>query len=95
MKFIGATDWFVRFPFIIEGIIVGVISAAISFGVMWGAYSLVSNSVENMLRNFNNITTIIKPIWVVAPIMAQSFLGFGIFIGGLGSYLSVRKHLKV
>ena len=95
MMYVGATRWFVRWPFIIEGIVIGLTGAIISFFVMWYAYGVVAAKIAELFYKFNSLNTIITPVWQFAPMMAISFACFGILIGGFGSFVSVRKHLHV
>ncbi len=91
MKFVGATDWFIRWPFIIEGIAIGIIGSVISIGVIIGGYSLLFNIVNSL----NIMFFTIKPLGELLAIIIGSSLGLGVVLGGLGSLISVRKHLNV
>jgi len=95
MMYVGATRWFVRWPFIIEGMMIGFVGALISFGVMWYIYGLATSKVEGILNKFNDITAIITPITKFAATMGIWFVVIGVLIGGVGSLVSVRKHLSV
>ena len=91
MKFVGATDWFIRWPFIIEGIFIGIIGAGISIGLIIGGYSLLEGVVESL-----NIALFkIKPLSELMAVFIASSLGLGAILGGIGSFISVRKHLNV
>lgn len=91
MKYIGATDRFIRIPFIIEGVLIGFIGAIISFAVVsWGyvvIYSKISNSYFDVVE--------LIPYINLAPIIAVAFIVFGCLIGIVGSAISMRKYLKV
>lgn len=90
MKFVGATDWFIRVPFIIEGVILGVIAGAIALLLQYIIYTKLIAGVINLL----SITTPIsysRELGVIVP----GFLISGILVGALGSLMSVRKYLKV
>ena len=91
MKFVGATDWFIRWPFIIEGIIIGLFGAVVT-------YILVSCGYQGflgMLSGLNISFVTFKPFGDLALMLAGTFLLMGVVLGGLGSLMSVRKHLKV
>ena len=88
MKLIGATDFFVRVPFVIEGIILGIIGAVIPMAVLYGLYNQVINYVMTKFLQFLDV-------WHVFRILLPVGLGLGIGIGFFGSILSVRKHLRV
>lgn len=88
MKYIGATDWFVRWPFIIEGMILGAISAVLSFLVVWVIYI-------RLYAGFNFQLFKLVPYNDMAVLVLCAFLIVGIVIGSIGSAISIRKHLKV
>ncbi len=94
MKFIGATNWFIRWPFMVEGIVIGLIAAIFSFGIVYGGYYYISASFNSMLGNglagMKLIDTIQMMQWV-----AVSSVVLGVFSGITGSVISVRKHMKV
>ena len=91
MKFVGATDWFIRWPFIIEGIFIGLIGAGVSIGLVIGGYSLLIGIVNTL--NIGFIT--MKPLSEIVTLIVCSSLGLGAVLGGIGSFISVRKHLNV
>ncbi len=91
MKYVGATDWFIRWPFIIEGIILGVIGALISVIILNVAYSmLVGRLSQEVLFGFSLVGT--SYIW---KYVIWEFIICGVVIGALGSIISMRKFLKV
>ena len=94
MKLIGATNGFVRAPFIIEGLLIGLIGAAIPLVVLYFMYNKV---VEYILTRFNMLTDIIKFMNVnqVFEILIPVGLILGMGIGFFGSFVTIRKHLKV
>ena len=88
MKYVGATDWFIRWPFVIEGIIIGIYAALICFIIMWISYLGIRANVT--------ITTFqLLPFSAVWGSLAISFAAVGVVIGSLGSIFSIRRHLKV
>ncbi len=97
MKYVGATDGFIRFPFMVEGVILGIISAALAFLLIWGGYEALYRSLQNdMTVSF--LASALKstlPFKEVALQLGLSFLGAGILTGAFGSVISVRNHLKV
>lgn len=94
MKYIGATDSFVRSPFVLEGIILGIIGAAIPLTIL---YFLYSSTVNYILTKFNVLTGIVDfiPVGEIYQILIPISLALGIGIGFVGSFLTTRKHLKV
>ncbi|MBQ4515193.1 MAG: permease-like cell division protein FtsX [Clostridia bacterium] len=91
MKFVGATDWFIRWPFIIEGIIIGLIGAIISFIVVAYGYQGILGLIGALDISFVKF----KPFSSVVLPLIGAFIALGVVLGGLGSLISVRKHLKV
>ncbi|WP_346889973.1 permease-like cell division protein FtsX [Clostridium sp. UBA1056] len=91
MKYVGATDWFIRWPFIIEGVVLGIIGAFISVLALGTIYAImISNLSTDALLGFNLVE--ISYIWKV---VIWELSGCGVFIGAIGSILSMRKFLKV
>lgn len=94
MKYIGATDFFVRAPFVIEGIIIGLIGAAIPLLLIYSLYNYALEYVVerfSVLSNFMNFLTSEELFGVLTPVS----LIVGVGIGFLGSITTVRKHLHV
>lgn len=92
MKLVGATDWFIRWPFLIEGALIGFVGSIIPSVVLWFLYNSVYTSAESFLSG--TYMSLIEP----SPFMFQLILGLsaiGIVIGSLGSALSIRRFLKV
>ena len=93
MKYVGATDSFIRWPFVIEGIIIGIVAALLSILVLGIAYSLITNAAANSiistmgikLLSFTDMTTLLVIVYMV----------LGIGIGALGSSISMRKYSQV
>lgn len=91
MKFVGATDWFIRWPFIIEGILIGIVGSCLSVGVILVCYHFLLGVVQNLDIMFIQIL----PFMEILPIVLWSSFGLGALLGGVGSFISVRKHLNV
>ena len=91
MKYIGATDRFIRTPFIMEGVMIGSLGAILAFGLISWAYILLSKVMATSKIGAIEIVSYAN----VAPILGVLFLFFGCFIGILGSVISMRKYLKV
>ncbi|WP_040197675.1 permease-like cell division protein FtsX [Candidatus Soleaferrea massiliensis] len=96
MKYVGATDSFIRLPFIAEGIILGLISAIVSFFILWGAYNwlmswLIANPQSWLQSAYGSFVPFTQMAW---PLFGGFALG-GSLIGVLGSFVFVRKHLRV
>lgn len=92
MKMCGATNSFVRWPFVFEGLILGLIGALIAFCVEWGIYALVCKAIVD--ANALSFIAVI-PFQNMAWNVLGSFLLAGALIGGVGSALAIRKFLQV
>ncbi|MCM1123530.1 MAG: permease-like cell division protein FtsX [Eubacterium sp.] len=94
MKYIGATDFFVRSPFVIEGMLIGLIGAAIPLGIIYGMYNVV---MEYVMTRFTALATLLHFLTVeqIFAVLTPVSLGIGVGIGFLGSVATVRKHLRV
>ncbi len=94
MKYIGATDYFVRAPFVIEGMLIGAIGALIPLGIIYLLYNKVIEYIE---QRFSILTTILAflPVDAIFKTLLPLSLLIGIGIGFLGSITTVRKHLRV
>ena len=94
MKYIGAKDFVVRSPFVIEGLIIGIFGAAIPLTLL---YFLYDKAVEYIMTRFSILQNIIDflPVGTVYRVLLPIGLVMGIGIGFLGSFFTVRKHLKV
>ena len=96
MKFVGATNGFIRLPFIVEGVIIGTIGAVITFGVLSGGYYyLLTYMAANATGWLAMVSGVLIPYADIWWIMLVAFLGFGWFIGAVGSAISMKRYLKV
>ena len=94
MKVIGATDYFVRAPFIVEGILIGLIGAAIPLIILHAMYGRIIEYVANRFGFLNNLLTVL-PVDTVFQILLPVGLILGVGIGYIGSRVTVRKHINV
>lgn len=91
MKYLGATDWFVRAPFLMEGIIIGIISSLISTGLMYLIYEkLVTLFGDDIMRILS--VPVLTSEYLI-PNLAMIFASLGIGIGTCGSIISIRRFL--
>ena len=90
MKMVGATDWFIRWPFIIEGFLIGLVGGLIAFFAQWGLYERMDATIQGMIGIFKMIN--FSTIWLPAFFI---FLLAGVLIGVVGSILTIRKFLDV
>lgn len=91
MKYVGATNWFVRGPFLAEGIIIGIISAAISVGLSAALYIKVVDVVGSQMLSVLNMQMV--PADFLIYNFAWIFLALGVSIGACGSMISMRRFL--
>lgn len=94
MKYIGATDIFVRGPFIIEGMTIGLIGSGIPVIVLRILYPMVVDFVLGHFSILNRLLTFMD-VSAVFNILIPVSLGIGLGIGFIGSYMTLRKHVKV
>lgn len=92
MKGVGATNSFIKWPFMVEGIIIGVISGLLATGAVWGLYELVMRQLSSVFSVFSDVQKI--SFIRYAPYLALVFVFIGIFTGIFGSATSIRKYLK-
>ena len=94
MKYIGATDSFVRAPFVLEGLILGLIGAAIPLVALYFGYQ---QAVEYLLTRFNVLTGSVEfiPVEKIYEVLVPISLCLGLGMGFFGSFFTTRKHLKV
>lgn len=93
MKSVGATNSFIRWPFMIEGVTIGIIAGVLAFAAVWGIYEFALGSFTSVLSGLGTGETQIEFI-DYAPYLAASFIGIGIFTAVFGSATSIRKYLK-
>ena len=94
MKYVGATNGFIRWPFVVEGVFIGILAGILSLGLIGGIYSIIAEKMVNTefmqvigmsLVSFSDMFTLIVIVYLI----------LGIGIGVLGSMISMRKYLKV
>lgn len=91
MKAVGATNWFIRWPFLVEGIIIGVLSAVLSFGLIFGLYAAAEKVLASMFAILGNTMVPFEEcIWT----LLISFIATGVITGAMGSFISLGKYLK-
>lgn len=91
MKYVGATNWFIRGPFLVEGMIIGLLSAAISLGVVGYAYIKITEVFGQ--EAFLLFSTALVPAAYLLENMAWIFAALGLGIGSVGSIRSMRRFL--
>lgn len=96
MKYVGATNGFIRLPFIVEGISLGVISGAASYGIIYFAYDYFVKWVSSQSATwFSQIVSDLVPFAEISQYLLIGFIGGGAFIGLFGCVAFIGKHLDV
>jgi len=96
MKYVGATNAFIRWPFFVEGMSVGLIAALVSSGVVMGAYAIVLHYAGDLSGFWNSLLGVsLLPLSQVWYWLLGGFAAFGILIGSLGTATSIHKYLEV
>lgn len=98
MRLVGANDFFIQMPFVVEGIVVGVIGAALPVLLLYFLYNRVMDGIMNYVAGpywvLSNIFTLLDAKTIFSVLIPVS-LGLGVGIGFIGSFFTVRKHLKI
>lgn len=89
-KMVGATNWFIRWPFMIEGMVLGLLAGGLAFLAEWALYTELFNVVSSALPNFEII-----PFDSVRMLVLAVYLGAGVLFGIGGSVTSIRKFMNV
>ena len=89
MKAVGATDSFVRIPFVVEGVLIGVVSALIAEGLLYFCYRVATETIISTLG-----TDDIVRYGDVAWLLLLIFIGIGVFSGIIGSVIMISKYLR-
>lgn len=95
MKYIGAADWFIRWPFVIEGIIIGVIGSIVAYVGTCYAYKALVEYLNANIVNFGTDLLKLATVQEIALGLAFFYSILGMLVGALGSVMSMRKYLKV
>jgi len=93
MKFVGATDWFIRWPFVIEGILIGIIGSIVPMALVWVGYGRATRLVEDAMPLIDFLE--FRPAYEIFVILFPAVLLLGALVGTIGSGVSIRKHLHV
>lgn len=89
MRYVGATGWFITLPFLIEGIIIGLLASAIAFFVEWYFYGYIETMVMSDLQMIT-----IAAFGEIKKFVLAGFIALGIFTGIVGSSISLGKYLR-
>lgn len=94
MKYVGATDAFIRGPFVIEGMLIGIIGSLIPVFISWAVYGKVIEMLKQKLEIVKDLIQF-QSSFAIFPELVPIALVVGVLIGAIGSVASMRKHLKV
>lgn len=92
MKMVGATNMFIRLPFVIEGLLLGILGGGLAFGSVWGLYEL---TCSKLVGGFIGGIIDIVPFSVVMLPLLVVFMCIGVFVGAFGGNIAIREYLKV
>jgi len=92
MKMVGASNSFIRFPFVVEGLVLGLLGGLLAYIIEWAVYDVVTNRVMTGL--VGNLVSVI-PFSAVKLAMLAIFAGVGFVVGAFGSSIAIRNYLKV
>jgi len=92
MKMVGATNGFIRLPFVVEGFTLGMVGAALAFGMEWGMYDALVQEIA--LVDSLKLFTFVPFQQLLIPMIA-TFVSAGLFVGVVGSWTSIRKFMNV
>ena len=93
MKYVGATNWYIRIPYIVEGALVGLTGALLAWALTWFAYEWIFNALMVGVRP-NDVLAMVDPGQIARQIILVNLV-IGIGVGALGSAISVRRHIAV
>ncbi|MCR5576999.1 MAG: permease-like cell division protein FtsX [Oscillospiraceae bacterium] len=92
MKMVGATNGFIRLPFVIEGLVLGILGGGLAFLAEWGLYNVVT---EKLVSSITGSLIDVVPFRSVAPQVFIIFMAVGILVGAFGGVNAIRNYLKV
>lgn len=92
MKMVGASNFFIRCPFVVEGLVLGLVGGAIAFLLQWGIYDLVAGKI--MTSSLASLLIMLPFSTLMYPLLVV-FLAIGLVVGTFGSNIAIRNYLKV
>ena len=92
MKMVGAGNTFIKMPFVIEGLILGILGAGIAFIAQWGIYNVLT---EKVVSGIAGQLIHVVPFSELKQLVLASFLGIGVLVGAFGGVNAIRNYLKV
>ena len=95
MRYIGATDWFIKWPFVIEGIIIGLVGSLLSYVLTSYLYNVLYDTMNNEIINVGIKAITFVPFRNISMHILSIYVIIGVVMGVIGSILSVRRYLDV
>ncbi len=92
MKMVGASNGFIRLPFVVEGLVLGLLGGGLGFLAQWGLYNLVTRS---LMESITGDILEVVPFLSIAPLILAVYLGIGVVIGVFGGVNAIKNYLKV
>lgn len=93
MKYVGATNWYIRIPYIIEGALVGLVGALLAWLVIWASYGQIYDMLMVGTKESDLLAMVSPPVLSMQILLVDLLIGIG--VGALGSAISVRRHIQV
>lgn len=90
MKYLGATNWFIKLPFVLEGLVIGLIGAGVAVAILYFSYTSLLETVTVSLP-----TLPLTRDWRQLALVFEGLLGAGVLLGVSGSFIAVRRYLHV
>lgn len=97
MKMVGATNAFIRLPFVVEGLVLGLLGGGLAFLAEWGLYTLVTSRVMGAVTSSILAESLFNlvPFRTLALPVLIAYLGIGVLVGAFGGVNAIRNYLKV
>ena len=92
MKMVGASNGFIRLPFVVEGLVLGLLGGGLGCLAQWGLYNLVTRS---LMESITGDILEVVPFLSIAPLILVVYLGIGVVIGVFGGVNAIKNYLKV
>ena len=92
MKMVGASNWFIRFPFVVEGLVLGLFGGLLAFLLEWAVYDVVANKIMTGL--LGGLIALI-PFASLSAMVFLAYVGVGLAVGVFGSSIAIRNYLQV
>lgn len=92
MKMVGASNSFIRCPFVVEGLILGIVGGGLAFLAQWGLYELLQNKIAQSLAIPFVTIVPFSQLWLFVFVV---FMAVGVLVGAFGGTIAIKNYLKV